>query len=78
MISLPTCWEGSSFPDIAPSNDTVNSESVIGFKPGDSGVMISCQVHGFTCTWLVEHFIAQLTHLSWLHRYSVHINSLPT
>ena len=32
--------EGSSFPGFVPSNATVNSESAMGIKPGDSGVVI--------------------------------------
>ena len=52
--------EGSSFPGLVPSNDTVNSESVMGIKPGDSGVVIGYQVDGFTHTrsaeWFVAHF----------------------
>ena len=37
----------------------VNSKSVVGIKPGYSGVVIEYQVHIFTCTRLVEHIIAQ-------------------
>ena len=32
--------EGSSVPSLVPSNDMVDSESVMGIKPGDSGVVI--------------------------------------
>ena len=41
-IPLPSLHdgEGSSFPGLVPSDDTVNSESVMGIKPGDSGVVI--------------------------------------
>ena len=39
--------EGSSFPGLVPSNDTVNSESMVGFKPGDSGVVIGYHVDEF-------------------------------
>ena len=42
--------EGSSFPGLVPSDDTVHSESVMGIKPGDSGVVIGYQVDEFTCT----------------------------
>ena len=45
------------------SNDTVNSKSVVGVKPGDSGVVIGYQVDEFTCLWSVECFVA------WLHIY---------
>ena len=43
--------EGSSFPGFAPSNDTVDSESVMAIKPDDSGVVIGYQVDEFTHTW---------------------------
>ena len=36
----------------------VNSESVVGVKPSDFGVVIGYQVNEFTYTWLVEYFIA--------------------
>ena len=36
----------------------VNSESVVGFEPGDSGVMIGYQVSEFTCIWSAEQFVA--------------------
>ena len=41
-----------------PSDDTVDSESVMGVKPGDSGVVIGYQVDEFTCTWSAEWFVA--------------------
>ena len=50
--------EGSSFPGLVPTNDTVNSESVVGIKPGDSGVVIGYQVDEFTSTWSAETFVA--------------------
>ena len=36
----------------------VDSESVMGVKPGDSGVVIRYQVDEFTHTWSAEHFVA--------------------
>ena len=59
LIPLPSlhCGEGSSFPGSAESNDTVNSESVVGVKPGNYCVVIGYQVDEFTCTWLAEHLI---------------------
>ena len=41
-IPLPSldCGEGSSFPGFTPPDDIVNSESVVGIHPGDSGVAI--------------------------------------
>ena len=47
----PPSWHGeerSSFPSSAPPDDTVESESMVGFKLGDSGVIIRCQVDKFT------------------------------
>ena len=41
-----------------PSDDTVNSESVMGVKPGDSSVVTGYQVDEFTCTWSAEWFFA--------------------
>ena len=35
----------------------VNSESVMGIKPGDSGVVIGYQVDEFTHTWSAEQFM---------------------
>ena len=45
-IPLPSLHGGeeSSFPGLFPSDDTVNSESVLDIKAGDSGVMIGYQV----------------------------------
>ena len=54
--------EGSSFPGLVPSDDAVNSDSVMGIKPGDSGVVIGYQVDGFTHTWSAEWFVA-LSHI---------------
>ena len=54
----------------------VNSESVVGMKPGDSGVVIGYQVDDFIHTWLAEHFVASshiypgfisVPTLSWYH-----------
>ena len=50
--------EGSSFPGLVPSDDAVDSDSVIGIKPGDSGVVIGYQVDEFTHTWSAEQFVA--------------------
>ena len=50
--------EGSSFPGLVPSDDTVDSEPVMGIKPGDSGVVIGYQVDEFTHTWSAEWFVA--------------------
>ena len=52
LIPLPSLHdgEGFSFPGLVPSDDMVNSESVMGIKPGDSGVVIGYQVDEFTHT----------------------------
>ena len=42
------------FPGLVPSDDAVDSDSVMGIKPGDSGVVIGYQVDEFTCTWSAE------------------------
>ena len=57
-IPLPSLHdgEGSSFPCLVPSDDMVNSESVMGIKSGDSGVVIGYQVDEFTHTWSTEWF----------------------
>ena len=52
LILLPSLSDGerSSFPGLVPSDDTVNSDSVMGIQPGDSRVVIGYQVDEFTCT----------------------------
>ena len=59
-IPLPSLHggEGSSFPGLLPSDDMVDSESVMGIKAGDSSVVIGYQVDEFTCTWSAEWFVA--------------------
>ena len=59
-IPLPSLHdeEGSLLPGLVPSDDTVDSESVMGIKLGDSSVVIGYQVDEFTCTWSAEHFVA--------------------
>ena len=49
--------EGSSFPGLVPSDDAVDSESVMGIKPGDSSVVIAYHVDEFTHTWSAEWFV---------------------
>ena len=67
-IHLPSLHggEGSCFPGLVPSVHTVDSESAIGIKPGDSGVVIGYQVDEFTHTWSAEQFVAHSPHLSWV------------
>ena len=43
---------------LVPSDDVVNSESVMCVKPGNSSVVIGYQVDEFTCTWSAEQFVA--------------------
>ena len=50
--------EGSSAPGLVPSDDMVNSESAVGIKSGDSGVVIGYQVDELTGTWSAEWFVA--------------------
>ena len=50
--------EGSSFPGLGLSDDTVNSESVMGIKPGDSSMVIGYQVDEFIHIWSAEWFLA--------------------
>ena len=66
--------EGSSFPGLVPSDDAVDSDSVMGVKPGDCGVVIGYQVDEFTCTCLQSSFCGPLPHLSWVHWQGVIIN----
>ena len=42
--------EGSSFPGLVPSNDTVDSKSEVDIEPGDSGVVNGYQIDEFTHT----------------------------
>ena len=60
LIPLPSLCDGerSSFPGLVPSDDVVNSDSVIAIKPGDSGVLIGYQVDEFTHTWSAEQFVS--------------------
>ena len=50
--------EGFSFPGLVPSDDMVESEPVMGVKPGDPSVVIGYQVDEFTYTWSAEWFVA--------------------
>ena len=61
-----------------PSDDAVDSDSVMGIKPGNSGVVTGYQVDELTHTWSAEQFVAHshiypgftgkvspLTHFPW-------------
>ena len=60
LIPMPSLHggEGSSFPGLVPSSDTVDSESAMFIKLGDSGEVIRYQVDEFACTWSAEQFVA--------------------
>ena len=60
LIPLPSLHngEGYSFPGLVPSDDAVDSDSVMGVKPGDFGVVIGYWVDEFTCIWSAEQFVA--------------------
>ena len=60
LIPLPSLHDGerSSFPGLVPSDNTVDSESVMGIKPSDSCVVVGYQVDEFTHTWSAEQFVA--------------------
>ena len=60
LIPLPSLHggEGSSFLGFVPFDDMVDSESVVGIKPGDSIVVIVYQVDEFTHAWSAEQFVA--------------------
>ena len=45
--------EGSSFPGLVLSDDVVNSDSVMGVKPDDSGVVIGYQANEFAHTFIL-------------------------
>ena len=57
-FTFPVWLDGSSVPGLVPSDDMVNSESVVSIKPGDSGMVIEYQVYKFTHIWSVEQFVA--------------------
>ena len=42
----------------APLDDMIDSQSVVGVKSGDSGVVIRYPVDQFTHTWSAEYFTA--------------------
>ena len=50
--------EGCPFLGVFPSNDMVKSESAMGIKAGNFGVVIGYQVDEFTHTWSAEQFVA--------------------
>ena len=54
-------WEGSSFPGCVPPDDMVKFKSAVSVKPGDSGVVIGCQVDEFTYTWSEEYWLLNHT-----------------
>ena len=66
-IHLPNMMgRGLSFPGLVPSDDMVDSESVMGIKPGDSGVVIGYQVDEVYPHLVCRVVFCQLPHLSWV------------
>ena len=51
FIHIPYLAGKSSLLGCVPPADMVDSEYVVGIKPGDSAVMIGYQVEEFTHTW---------------------------
>ena len=59
LIPPPSLCDGEgSFPGLLPSDDMVNSDSVMGIKPGDSSVVIGYQIDEFARTLSAELFVA--------------------
>ena len=69
LIPLPSLCdgEGSSFPGLVPSDVLVDFDSVMGIKPGDSGVVIGYQVDEFTPHLVCRVVCCPLPHLSRVH-----------
>ena len=58
-IPLPSLHGGEgSFSGLIPTDDTVDTELVIGIQPGDSDVVIGYQIEEFTHTWSTEWCVA--------------------
>ena len=70
--TFPTWWGGVFFSRMCSPWYMVNSESVIGVKPNESGVVIGCQVDEYTCTWLLLS-----PHLCWFHGKVSTLTHLP-
>ena len=58
-ILPPSLHDGErfSFSGLVPSDDMVDSESVVVIKPGDLGVVIGYQVEEVTHTWSAEQLV---------------------
>ena len=50
---------GWVFSGLRQPRDVINSKSVVGIKPGNSGEVVGYQVDEFTCTSSTECFVAQ-------------------
>ena len=59
VTTSPHGEEGSSFPGVVPSDDMINSKSVVGIEPGDFVVVMGYQVDAFTHTWSAGPIVAQ-------------------
>ena len=58
-IPLPSLYgrEGYSFSGLAPPDGKVNSGSVVGIQPADSGLLTGYQVDEFTHIWFASWFV---------------------
>ena len=66
LIPLPFLHggEGSSLPGLVPSNDTVDSESAMGIKPDDSGLVI-----GYHVDAVYSHLVCRVQFVAHSHIY---------
>ena len=66
-LCLPCGQKGSSIPGCVSSSDTFNSQSVVGIKSGDSGVVIGYWVDEFIALGLWSDLLLDYTFIlvSW-------------
>ena len=80
LLPSPHDGEGSSFPGSASPSDTVNPESVVQVKPGDSGVVIKNQVDAFAPGWqsvsFLSHTFILVSEVRFPHLPTSHLNRL--
>ena len=68
-------WQkGSSIQGLVSLDVLVNSEPVVGIKPGDSSVVVEYQVDELIHTWLVEGLVQK--HLPWVHGQGINFRPL--
>ena len=58
-LSFFPTWQGGVLSRFFPHNDTVNSKSVMGIKPGDSVVCLDIRLMNLLTPWLAEHLTNQ-------------------